>query len=147
MAGTSPDFDSALFRTQIRATMTMGLPGSVADRATFRWSADKTYSNQDSDAKPWLWTESSVTDVVHADVQIPVAMELLRTVEQDGTSLGDFNIVKAILTILDVDYVSVVGADTVLLGQDEYNIDFVEPPIGLFDVTVYRIHLRAMDES
>lgn len=147
MAGSSSLFDATLFRSQIRATMTMGLPGTVADRATFRWTPNKTYSKQDSDAKPWTWTEVSVTDVVHSDVQIPVALEILRTVEQAGTSLGDFNIPKVILTILDVDYALVVGADVVLLGQDEYNIDFVEPPIGLFDVTVYRLHLRSGDES
>lgn len=147
MAGSSPLFDADLFRSQIRATMTMGLPGNVADRATFRWRSDTTYSSEDSANKPWLWTESPATNVVHADVQVPVAMEIMRTAEQDGTSVGDFEAVRVILTLLDVDYAQVVGADVVLLGRNVYNIDFLEPPIGLFDVTVYRFHLRAMDET
>lgn len=147
MAGTSALFDAAAFRTAIRATMTMGLPGSVADQATFRWSEVKSFTKQDSDAKPWLWTAATITDVVHADVQVPVAMEILRTVQQEGTSIGDFNVTRVILTLLDVDYDLIVGADVVLLGQNTYNIDFIEPPIGLFDVTVWRIHCRAGDES
>lgn len=147
MAGASPLFDADLFRTQIRATMTMGLPGNVADRATFRWRADTTYSSEDSANKPWLWTESPATNLVHADVQVPVAMEIMRTAEQDGTSVGDFEAVRVVLTLLDVDYAQVIGADVVLLGQNVYNIDFIEPPIGLFDVTVYRFHLRATDET
>lgn len=147
MAGSSPLFDADLFRSQIRATMTMGLPGNVADRATFRWRSDTTYSSEDSANKPWLWTETPATNVVHGDVQVPVAMEIMRTAEQDGTSVGDFEAVRVILTLLDVDYAQVVGADVVLLGRNVYNIDFLEPPIGLFDVTVYRFHLRAMDET
>lgn len=147
MAGSNSAFDPANFRTVIRDTMTMGLPENEADRATFRWSPTRTYVEQDSSANPWDWTDSATTTVEHDDVQVPVALEFARTNEQSGTALGQFDTPRVILTLLDEDYDQVVGADVVLLGQNTYRWEFTEPPIGLFEVTVYRLHLRAMDES
>jgi hypothetical protein len=35
----------------------------------------------------------------------------------------------------------------VLLGQNTYVVDFVAPPIGLFNVTIYQMYCSARDES
>ena len=49
--------------------------------------------------------------------------------------------------MLDVDYADVEGAEWVRLGGNTYDVLFVEPPMGLFDVTIYRIHCAARDET
>lgn len=147
MAGSNPTFNAEEFRANIRATMLMGMPESTAERATFRWKPNKTFIKQDSGGSPFDWTSTPVTDVEHPDVQVPVALEFMRTTDIAGTALGNFDMGRVTLTLLDVDNEQVVGADEVLLGGNTYDVLFVEPPIGLFSVAVYRWHLKARDES
>lgn len=141
-------FDAAAFRLAIRSTMTMAAPNATADRATFRWSPIKTFSPQDPAHNPYSFTEAPVTNVTHIDVKVPVAVEFSAPrLAAHETPLGEFDTARAIITILDDDYALVAGADLVLLGQNTYEIEFVAPPIGLFDVTVYQIYAVARDES
>lgn len=141
-------FDAALFRSAIRSTMTMAAPNASEDRATFRWSPAKTYNPQDPAHFPYTWTETPATDVEHADVQVPVAVEFsARPAASQQTAVGEIDASRAILTVLDVDYELVRGADLVLLGQNTYDVEFVAPPIALFDVDVYQIYTIARDES
>lgn len=148
MASTNPAFNAANFRNVIRTTMTMGLPGATADRATFRWTTQHTYAKHDSAGVPFDLSASPVTTTTHADVQVPVAWEFqaLRAASSDN-AIGEFDTARAVLTLLDEDYALVAGADLVLLGQNTYDIEFVAPPIGLFEVTVYQLYCRARDES
>jgi hypothetical protein len=147
MAGSNASFDAQLFRDQIRATMTMGLPEDTAERATFRWNVEKEFAKEDASGHPFDWTSTPTTTVTHADVQVPVAVEFARTSDVAGTAIGNFDMSRVVLTLLDVDHVQVATADEVLLGGNIYDVDFVEPPIGLFTVTVYRWHIRARDEA
>lgn len=152
MAGvTNPDFagfDAAAFRLAIRSTMTMAAPNATADRVTFRWSPVTTYSPQDPSHNPYSWTAPPTSSITHADVQVPVAVEFsARPAASSETGVGEFDNSRAIITILDVDYELVAGADLVLLGQNIYEVQFVAPPIGLFEVTVYQIYTVARDES
>lgn len=154
MARPTPDplfgagFDATAFRAAIRNAMVMGLPNATAEKATFRWTAVKTFADDDPAGKPYSWTSSPTTTTTHADVQVPVAWEFsARPAASLDTTIGQFDASRVEITILDVDYEDVEGADQVLMGQNTYNIEFIAPPQGLFEVTVYKIYAVAQDES
>jgi hypothetical protein len=65
----------------------------------------------------------------------------------DGTAMGEFNHQKLTITILDTYYEDVSDADLVRFGDSLYNIDFWEPVIGLFSVSVYAVHCTSLDEA
>ena len=141
-------FDATKFRNAVRSAMEMGLPNTVSERATFRWNVERTFSYQDEATNPYDWTDTPVTEVTHADVLIPVAVEFTaRPAGTTDTPIGQFDTARAVVTILDTDYPDVAGADQVILGGNTYSIQFVAPPIGLFTVTVYQMYLEAVDES
>lgn len=150
MAGTDARFNAADFRTNIRFAMTMGLPNTTAERATFQWDTAKTFTKDDTGGNPFDWTASPVTTVTYPDVLIPVAVEIGGE-SDDNTNVGTFDISRAVITVLDEDFelltVNDVFCNRVLLGDNAYEIKFVAPPLGLFDVTVYQIHCLALDES
>lgn len=148
MAGSNPAFSAAQFRTAIIDAMNMGLPSDVSERATFRWHKQQTFSKIDPSGQPYDLTASPVTDTTPDDVQIPCAVEFsARPAGSMETSIGEFDTSRAIITILDEHYPSVEGADEVILGGNTYDIQFVGPPIGLFEVTVYQLFALARDES
>lgn len=149
MAGSEPGFDPIAFRTAIRFAMNMGLPNASEERATFQWTSSHTYDQNDPNYRPYDWTSNPITTDSHPDVQVPVAVEFsLRATSSSGdTAVGKFENSRVIITALDEDYEEIRGADQVLLGENTYYVDFVEPPIGLFEVTVYRIHCTARDET
>lgn len=141
-------FNAAEFRDAIKFAMRMGLPESVNERATFRWSTEKTYGNADPSGQPYSWSTAPSDVESHPDVQIDVAVEFQRYSSGEGnTSVGQFQTTSVVLTVLDEDYALIEGADKVLLGGNVYTIEYVAPPFGLFEVTVYQIYLRAEDES
>jgi hypothetical protein len=141
-------FDADAFRSAIRSTMEMGLPGTVAERATFRWNSSATYSAEDVAHNPFDWTDTPLTEVTHADVLIPVAVEFsARPAGSLDTPLGQFDNARVVVTVLDTDFASVQGADEILLGENSYTIDFWGPPVGLFDVTIYTVYATATDEA
>lgn len=148
VGGFGTGFDSKLFKESIKKVMKMGLPETTNLRPTFRWTTVKTFGQSDSGGKAWTKNSSPVTTVSHADVQIDCAVQFIVARGGGvGNMVGEFNNPHVIITVLDTDYALVGGANKVLLGGDTYNIDYVEPPIGLFDVTVYNIHCTAQDET
>lgn len=151
MAGTTDPraaaFDATAFRDGIRFAMNMGLSQAVEDRPTFRWTTKKSYSVEDTTGQPFDLSARPAVTETHEDVQIPVAIEFVNATASVGTSLGLFQNVTVVLTVLDEDYVLVEGADMVLMGGDTYRVNYVAPPIGLFDATIYQIYVQAGDES
>lgn len=154
MARPTPDanfgsqFNAARFRSAIRNVMTMGLPNSTAEQATFRWTPVRTFDPESPAHDPYGWTQTATSTTTHADVIVPVAVELSsRPTGSVETSLGEFDVTWAKLTVLDTDFAFVDGADQVILGGGTYEIQFVEPPQGLFEVTIYTVHARARDEA
>lgn len=141
-------FNETQFRDAIKFAMSMGTPQTEAMRPTFRWTTVKTFNNADSGGKPWTKNATPTSTESKPDVQIDCAVEFVtRTTLSGGTAIGDFDTPRAKLTVLDVDYPSIEGANEVLLGGNTYKIDFVAPPDGLFGVEVYYIHCSAIDES
>ena len=148
MAGTNPGFNAAAFRTAIIDAMTMGLPSETQDRATFRWNKERTFNTVDPAGTPYDLTAAPLTDTTPDDVLIPCAVEFsARPAGSLDTTVGEFDTSRVVITVLDEHYPQVEGADGVLLGQNTYEIQFVAPPIGLFEVTVYQVYAVARDES
>lgn len=141
------EFDADAFRSNIKSAMQMGSPNSVAEKATFRWETQKTYTaSTDSVGRPYDLASAPVTVETIDDVQVDCAVEFINK-NAVGTPIGEFNNPRVEITILDVDYDLIQGASKVLLGGNTYNIQFVGPPVALFSVTVYTIHAQAADES
>ena len=148
MAGTNADFNATEFRTNIRNVMLMGTPTQTSEQATFQWTAEKSFSASDLGGDPWDFAATPTSTVTHADVQVPVAVEFTARPGASADEVaGHFDASRAVITILDEDYALVQGADLVVLGGNTYEVEFVAPPVGLFDVTVYTVYAIARDES
>lgn len=148
MAGSDSRFDAARFREAIQFAMSMGAPTETADQATFIWVTQDDFEREDSSGAPWDWTatptvDNSVPDVVELNVAVEYRAGLG---DMTGRAAGQFDNPGAVITVLDEDYDSIVGADQVLLGGDTYVIDYVTQ-VALFEVDVYQIHCTARDES
>jgi hypothetical protein len=148
MAGSNPAFDPARFRQAIRDTMTMALPTATSERITFRWTTGTTYSNVDPGGTPYDATASPSASEAHADVQIPAAVEFsARPAGSLDTPMGEFDTSRCVVTVMDTDYPSIQGADQVVFDGSTYDVQFVAPPIGLFEVTIYQLYCVARDEA
>lgn len=145
--GFGSGFDADTFRLNIKNTMKMGSPQAIEERVTFRWPVEKTFTGKtDPKGKPYdIGSAGSSTITEIDDVQIDCAVEI-EDRNATGTSIGQFNNPKATITVLDEDYALINGAKEVLIGENIYTINWVEP-VGLFSVTVYTIHATAKDES
>lgn len=148
MAGKNPNFNAKEFREAIHFAMEMGLPQDPSERITFRWTPDKTYDDSDSGGNPWSWDVVPVVTDERADVQVPAAVEFAaRPAGSVDTALGQFDTSRVTVTLLDEEFEKIRGADLMVIDANIYDIAFVGPPIGLFDVTVYQLFGEARDES
>lgn len=151
MAGTSPDFDGQAFRDAMRATMLMGFSNDTSVQPVFHFNpTGYTFppnTQLDESGKPYDLSVMA-TPTVLAPVTVPCAIEWGsgKTVDYKIEAVGDFQYGDMVLTLLDVDYVQVETADFVMMGDQKYEIRFLEPQIGLWDVSVYRMHCRAVQE-
>jgi hypothetical protein len=149
MAGSSPDFDPAGFRRDIRAAMQMGMPADPTQRPTFRFHQAKTFVTADVGGMPFDWNEPPTPEddePARDPVQVLCAVETNSGAEET-TAIGDFDADEAVLTFLEDEYAAVAGFDEVTLGGNTYVYDKELPPVGLYEVTVYRIKVNARDES
>lgn len=145
MAGTdlTGAFNSADFRAAIRSTMTMGAAVDPTQQVIFIFSEQATYNPEDPDANPYDWKQGPVTDIAERELTVPAAVQYA-TSTIVGTTIGDFDATRAVLTLLDVDWALVKSADQVKIGGAHYVLD--PPgwiPLALFDVGVYQIHCSA----
>lgn len=156
MAGTGADvgFSGADFRDNIRFAMQMGAPTSTTEQVTFYWNREKTYSPQDHGRRPYDFTQATVTDVPgNADIPagsttVDCAVEFTpRNSTGAENQVGAFEAPRCVVTILDEEYATIEGFDYAMIDGTTYHPDYVAPPLGLFDVTVYQIHLTAADEA
>lgn len=140
MAGTDTGFDAAEFRTAIRFAMNMGSPNVTLEKTTFRWSKVQTFNPQDPAHRPYRWSESVVTDTTPADVVMSnVAVEISPARTAASSDVGSFVPLRAELTMLDLDYALVRGADVVLMKGDSWQVTAVTTQ-ALFSVDVYTIY-------
>lgn len=141
------DFDADAFRSAITSTMEMGM-ASGSDEATFYWKATHTYDYQSGDRTPYDLSATPAASVAYRELVLPVAQEFVsRSTGDRGTPFGEIQEPRMILTMLDIHYDQITGADGVIFSGADYSIDYTAPAIGLFGVNVYELHLSAMDES
>ena len=152
VSGFGTGFNAAQFRTAIKNVMKMGAPSNLNERVTFVWTPRKNFAISDSNRNAWTKEAIPVSTNTHANVQIDCAVDFIpsRQATGQGKTMGEFDTPHAIITILDEDYPSIfdgdVRADKVLMGGDTYVVNYISPPMGLFSVTVYQVHVAALDE-
>lgn len=139
-------FDADAFRQAITSTMEMGLPEAESERVTFIWKTERSYTKADDKGNPYDFTATPTSVSATDPVQIPAAVEFSSR-RPDGSPIGQFENPRVVVTILDTHFPSIDGANQAKLGGNTYTIDFVEPPVGLGPVTVYRVWMTAVDES
>lgn len=137
-------FDPADFRTNIRATMVMGLPPVLADQPQFIFATvPNTVSGvpADSEHVPFDLTQT-VGSSTPTPVRVPCAVEFSDEVAE-FTNAGVAVPARVKLTFLDVDYELVRGYKLVKIGGVEYAYSHSENPIGLGTVGVFTDHCVA----
>ena len=152
MAEPSPDFNASEFRGVIKQTMRMGMPADSEEQLVWHINRVQTFSPQDPAIKPYDWSAPPVVDQPgdpdHPEGLVSVDYALEFAASGGGESeVGRFDQSRLEVTVLDMDYEQIKNADYAMIGRVYYEINFVAPPIGLFDVTVYTIFLRARDQS
>lgn len=131
----------------------MGVPEDEGKRLVWHWEVTKEYASQDPAEKPYDWTEvpSSQTpgnpDEVDGELIVDYAIEFAPSQSGIQTTVGEFDLSKATVTLLDVDYELVKTADFCTIEDSIYDIEFVSPPMGLFEATVFQVFIRARDEA
>lgn len=155
MAGTDSGFDAPGFREAITFAMNMGLPQDVSERATFHFKPTRSYQDSsgnvvlnprvDQNGQP-LDPSIRVVRTHPAPVQVPVAVEF-DTAGLDERPVGSFKPTKVSITVLDEHWPQVSSAIEVELGGDRYVISYTQPPVGLFDVTIYTMECFARSET
>lgn len=148
MAGSDPRFDPDRFRDAIKFAMRMGAPEDETKRVTFRWNKVASYNNADPAGRPYAWDSTPVAEFDHPDVLIDCAVDFsARPAGTRDTPIGQFDTSTIAITVLDSDIETISGADLVVIDGDTYEIKFIGPPTGLFDVTIFTIYAEARDES
>jgi len=150
-------FNAERFRDGIRFAMRMGLPDTPTERVTFQWNPDEDFAIADVRQKPYDFSVSPTSSVTVDDavtsLSLPVAVEFFDSKSSSGeTPLGDMDIARVKITILDEEYDSLVDdnlglPDKVTVDGNDYTVDYFAPPVGMFDVTVYTAYCSAVDES
>ncbi len=150
-------FDPVAFRDAIKFAMKMGTPNPTPNRATFQWDVERSYDIEDPNGNPYSWEKTPTAEVAYTEIQVDVAVEFISRSTMSGLSpVAEFDTPRAVLTVLDEDWALVLETNTatprrspdrVLLGTNTYNLDYIAPDIGLFDVNVYQIYCSAIDES
>lgn len=141
-------FDAAAFRDGISTAMAIGLPPDLEDQPAFVTPAAvvDTGDERDTDGVAFDWQKprSKVGD--DTVTQVPAAIEYF---DQDGQAVnfGSVSASKVVLTLLDEDYVLIEGFSYVVIGGNKYLYERTEPPLGMVDVAIWRIHCRSDDEG
>lgn len=153
-SGASSGFSATEFRDNIHFAMTMGMPGVVSEQVTFKWDRVQEFNPEDHAHRPYDFTQPTTTDEPgnpdepDGSLVVTCAIEFTpRNSSGVENQVGAFNAPRVVITLLDEEYDLVHDADWVLIDGNRYNLEYVAPPIGLFDVTVYQMHATAADES
>lgn len=148
MAGSDPRFNPARFRDAMHFVFQMAAPEATNERVTFRWNTERTFAAADPAGDPYFWDSVPLTQTTHADTQVDCVVEFAaRPAGSRDSAIGQFDTSRAVITMLDDDYPDIVGADEVIINGNSYDIQFVGPAIGLFEVTLYQLFCEARDES
>lgn len=141
-------FDASEFREGIWTAMAVGLPPALEDQPAFVKPAPPLQDGheRDTDGVPLNWQNPRQKDGQDTVVQVPCAIEFF-----DGggqiVNFGSLAATKIVCTLLDEDYEMVKGFSYVVIGGNKYLYERTEPPIGMVDVAIWRIHCITDDEG
>lgn len=103
---------------------------------------------------PYEWdqvpnTGEPTPGVPARSLQVDYAIEVSDSQPSSGMNptIGTIEEVPAVVTMLDSDYELIKTADYCTIGSSEYMILFQYPVIGLFDVGVHQLLIKARDEA
>lgn len=156
MAGSDSRFSASKFRDAIHFAMQMGFPEDSSERLTWKWITQREFHKEDSGGLPYEWKASQVvSETVVSDLSVKCAIKFTATQSGSrvaGTALGVMDVASAVVTLLDTEYDLLLAHGGRLPDQAEidgalYEVQFVAPPTGLFDVTVYDVYIQAVDEA
>lgn len=156
MAGTNAGFDATAFRDGITFAMQMGTPPDLDVSAVFVFADGPgvvyTKNNVvvatpklDRDGYPFD-PDIKRTLTAGARVRVNCAIEMVKA-DQEEIPVGSFRPVKAIVTLLDVDYAQVKGCKEMILNGDTYAYGYEPGALGMFEVGVHQMIFYAVQET
>ena len=141
-------FPEKQFRDGIHFAMDMGDPDADRDTVHFHWDEVRQYAIADSNNLPFDLDDPKTILEPAFSKQTLAALEFVsRSTLSGGTPVGQFDSHRVKITLLDTEYEEIKGFDWLDISGNKYDLDFVEPVIGLFGVSVYILHASARDES
>lgn len=151
MAGTDPTgaFDADEFREGIRSAMLMGLPDDEEMRPTFLFAEVAVNDSADPGGKPWDFNQPKSPDSEPAPDPVRVTCGVAVEDGQRGyTSVGKFEARRATLSFFEDEWAAVNTPGpfvVVLIGGKPYKRGAALEPVGMFEVTTYRVEVTAED--
>lgn len=140
------DFSATEFRNAIFSTMQMGTPNRVEEKLIFSFDGKAEYDVVDSAGVPWDLNATAVSPGTERPDVVAVGSVSHIDRATTGTNLGDFDTPRAVVTMLDEEYLKVEGASAVSIGGDIYDVRYVTVG-GLFGVDVFEFQCEARAES
>lgn len=148
MAGSDPGFDPNAFREAIEFAQLMGMPPEAERQATFYFPDTVTWDARTDDSGLPFDPGASQTVVAGDAVRVPCAIEFRSDLgDVEWTELGILQPTRVIVELLDVHHAMVEGCSHVMIDGDRYNYRFTEPPAGLFEVGIFRLHFASESEQ
>lgn len=141
-------FDADEFREGIWTAMAVGLPPELEDQPAFVTPAAvlDTGDERDADGVAFDWRGARARIGSDTVTQVPCAVEYVDAAGE-ASNFGLVAPTRVILTLLDEDYTEVEGFSYVVIGGNKYLYERTEPPVGMVDVTIWRVHCRTDDEG
>ncbi len=157
MAGSDSRFDATEFRDAIHFAMTMGFPEDTQEQITWQWRTEREFVREDSGGEPFEWSASQVVsenEISDMIVRCALKFETGSGGQRvGGTVLGVMDTSNATVTLLDEEYDALLEhgdgnfPDQAVIDNAVYQVQFIKPPTGLFEVTVYEVLIQAIDEG
>lgn len=146
MAGSNPGFNARQFREAIKFVQTMAAAPVAEEQATFYFPAQLVYNRPENGADLPFDPNATVVRNVPAPVRVACSIEYL---DARGELIAFGSVVpsRVIITVLDEEYVKIEGCSYVAIHGDKYIYSRTEPPSGLFDVGLYKLHFLAENET
>lgn len=139
-------FDPDVYRDAMRVAFEMAATPDSGEQPWFGF--DDTITNTGPAAADGVpFNPAAVATVARrANVHVPCGVEYADASEQP-TPFGLMSATRIVVTLMDEDWAKVSDCTHVLLGGDKYLRRRVEPPSGLFDVGIVRVHFTAVTET
>lgn len=127
--------------------MLMGLPPTVDQRPTFHFADGRTFDPDDSAGAPYDWTTvpGGLPDKTPVQVVCAVETAPLTNKATGETAAGELNPGTALLYLFEDEWALVSDFTSVTMGGVAYHRVARLAPLGLFDVEIQVVEVRAAE--